>query len=120
MVTTGRLHENFCALTQVNNGIGYLLQTNVCVRKFAGVRATSPIGRRAATMLLPLDTSIPTAFIFNLPDFEFGFPTFFSLLVQSPEADTNAPKVGGTTCANRMLRTREAADGLRYGRASPW
>ena len=120
MVTTGHLHENFCALTQVNNGIGYLLQTNVCVRKFAGVRATSPIGRRAATMLFHLDTSIPTAFIFNLPDFEFGFPTFFSLLVQSPEADTNAPKVGGTTCANRMLRTREAADGLRYGRASPW
>ena len=120
MVTTGRLHENFCALTQVNNGIGYLLQTNVCVRKFAGVRATPPIGRRAATMLLHLDTSIPTAFIFNLPDFEFGFPAFFSLLVQSPKADTNTPKAGGTTCTNRMLRTRAAADRLLCGRVGLW
>ena len=34
-------------------------------------------------------------------------------------SDTNAPEDGGTTCENRMLRMREAADGLQYGRVSP-
>ena len=39
----------------------------------------------------------------------------FNLLVNY----TNAPKDGGTTCLNRMLRMREAADRLLYGRVSP-
>lgn len=43
MVTTGRLHENFCVLTQVNNGMGHLLQSNVCVRKFAGSESHFPL-----------------------------------------------------------------------------
>ena len=48
----------------------------------------------------------------------YGFPPFthrlFNLL-----GDANAPNIGGTTCANRMLRMREAADGLIYGRVGP-
>ena len=31
--------------------------------------------------------------------------------------DTSA--YGGSTCVNRMLRMKEAADGLRYGRVGP-
>ena len=42
VVTAGRFHENFCVLTQVNNGIGHLLQTNVCVRKFTGSKSHFP------------------------------------------------------------------------------
>ena len=46
----------------------------------------------------------------------YGFPPFthclFNLL-----GDTSAQ--GGSTCANRMLRMKEAADGLRYGRVGP-
>ena len=34
-------------------------------------------------------------------------------------SDTNAPETGRTTCENRMLRMREAADGLPGGRVSP-
>src|SRR5699024_10867046 len=71
-------------------------------------------------MLVHLDTSIPTAFIFNLLDFEFGLPAFFSSLVQSPGVDKNAPKAGDTTVAYRILRMRKPADGLPCGRAGPW
>ena len=46
----------------------------------------------------------------------YGFPPFshclFNLLV-------DASAQGGSTCVNRMLRIREAADGLRCGRVGP-
>src|SRR5699024_3759038 len=87
-------------------------------RNSCGRNATSPIGRRAATVLFPLEMSIPTAFILLLLLIGYGFPPFthrlFNLL-----GDANAPQIGGTTCANRMLRMREAADGLIYGSLGP-
>jgi len=67
-------------------------------------------------MLFPLETSIPTAFILFLLLTGYGFPLFthclFNLL-----GDTSAQ--GGSTCANRMLRMKEAADGLHFGRVDP-
>ena len=63
-------------------------------------------------MLFPLETSIPTAFILFLLLIGYGFPLFphclFNLL-------SDASAQGGSTCANRMLRMREAADGLLDG-----
>ena len=67
-------------------------------------------------MLFPLETSIPTAFILFLLMIGYGFPPFthclFNLL-----GDASARS--GSTCANRMLRMKEAADGLQNGHVSP-
>ena len=76
--------------------------------KGEGWRATSPIGRRAAIMLFPFDTSIPTAFIISSCVIDMASAPvsrrLFNLLV-----DASAPH-DGSTCANRMLRMRETAD----------
>ena len=67
-------------------------------------------------MLFPLEASIPTAFMLFLLVIGYGFLSFphclFNLL-----GDTSAQ--GGSTCTNRMLRMKEAADGLLFGRVSP-
>lgn len=74
-------------------------------------------GQGAKTALLLLaDAAFNTAFILFLPLIGYGVPTFphclFNLL-----GDTSAH--GGSACTDRMLRMRKAADGLRFGRASP-
>ena len=63
VVSSSYLHVNARIFTECEDLIRQTLQTDCIAHDMMGVRTTSPIGRRIATVLLPLETSIPTAFI---------------------------------------------------------
>ena len=55
------------------------------IDKGVGGKATSPIGRKAATVDFPFETSIPTEFIINPPEIMIWHTAVYSTPVQSPE-----------------------------------
>ena len=67
-------------------------------------------------MLFHLDTLIPTAFIFNLPDFEFGFPAFshclFNLLRLTRTRQKLAVLPAQIECCERERRLTDSFAGV--------
>ena len=71
-----------------------LISLVVCLISKGG-ETISPKGRMIATILLPFETSIPTAFINcrSLRLLQWITTKFYSLPVQTTVCDTNAPDV---------------------------